>query len=533
MRDARFASLGVRNLETMTEEPIVLAEGARQIDAGIGAAEVKNLKRSTARGAFVSLGGQAATFVLRTGSMVFLARLLTPKDFGLVGMVTAVTGFLGMFKDAGLSMATVQRDSVTHAQTSTLFWINVAVGGGLAIMCVLIAPVLVAFYGEPRLFWVAAASGTSFLFNGAAAQHRAMLQRGMRFLPLAIIDIVSLVSSLMVGVGMALAGTRYWALVAAAVTQQAAGAAGSWLAARWIPGWPRRRSGVRSMLMYGGAITANNIVAYLAFNVDKVLLGRFWGAEALGIYGRAYQLINLPTDNLNSTIGLVAFPALSRVQNDSARLRSYFLKGYGLFLSLVLPITMGCALFAEDIIRVLLGAQWHDAVPIFRLLAPTILAFAVCNQFSWLMQATGRVGRALRIAFVVTPVVILGYALGLPYGPAGVAVGFSASMVLLIAPVILWAKHGTLITAADVLRAVGRPVLSAVLGAAATLALRGLLGLVQPAFLRLVVETAVLFGVYILILLFILKQKEVYLDLLRTTGLWPMGARRNQGGQSQ
>jgi PST family polysaccharide transporter len=516
----------------MTEETTVLAEGARGTDAGLSDAAANDLKRSTTRGAFVSLGGQAATFVLRTGSMVILARLLTPKDFGLVGMVTAVTGFLGMFKDAGLSMATVQRDSVTHAQTSTLFWINVAVGGGLATICVLIAPALVAFYGEPRLFWVTAASGTSFLFNGAAAQHRAMLQRGMRFLPLAIIDIVSLVSSLAVGIGMALAGTRYWALVAAALSQQAVGASGAWLAARWIPGKPRRRSGVRSMLMYGGAVTANGIVGYLAFNADKVLLGRFLGAEALGIYGRAYQLINLPTDNLNSTISLVAFPALSRVQDDPARLRSYFLKGYSLFLSLVFPITVGCALFAEDIIRIFLGAQWHEAVAIFRLLAPTILASAVCNQFYWLMQATGRVGRALRIALVVTPVLILGYALGLPYGPAGVAAGFSASMVLLIVPMILYGKRGTLITAGDIVWAVGRPALSIVLGAAAALALRGFLGLVQPAFLRLVIETAVLFGVYILVLLFILKQKKVYLDLLRAIDLWPMGARRNKGGPS-
>src|SRR5207302_9748284 len=143
-----------------------------------------------------------------------------------------------------------------------------------------------------------------------------------------------------------------------------------------------------SMLWFGGTVTLNNVVVYLAYNVDKVLLGRFWGAEALGVYGRAYQLINLPTENLNSTIGLVAFPALSRVQNDPVRLKSYFLKGYSLFLSLVLPITVACGLFAEDIIRVFLGAQWHEAARIFRLLAPTILAFAVVHPCGWLMQAT-------------------------------------------------------------------------------------------------------------------------------------------------
>ena len=104
------------------------------------------------------------------------------------------------------------------------------------------------------------------------------------------------------------------------------------------------------MLVYGGTVGVNNLVTYLAYNIDKVLIGRFWGAEALGIYGRAYQLINLPNENLHSAIGLVAFPALSRVQNDPTRLANYFLRGYFLFLSLVLPIGIGCALFADDII---------------------------------------------------------------------------------------------------------------------------------------------------------------------------------------
>jgi O-antigen/teichoic acid export membrane protein len=498
--------------------------------AGAAGAVPRDLKRRTTHGAVVMVTGQALNFVLRTGSMVIMARLLTPRDFGLVGMVAAVTGFLGLFRDLGLSMATIQRASITHAQTSTLFWINVLAGGVLALACAALAPALAAFYGEPRLVWVTVALGTSFLFNGSAAQHRAMLQRDMRFLALVTIDIAAVVSNLAVGIAMALAGTGYWALVVSVISAQAVSTMGAWLATRWLPGRPHRRCGIRSMLMYGGAITVTNILAYIAYNADKVLLGRFWGAVPLGIYGRAYQLINLPTENLYTTIGQVAFPALSRVQSEPSRLRNYFLTGYSLFLTLVLPITMACMWFPEDIIHVFLGAKWHEAAGIFRLLAPTILAFALVHPFGWLMQATGRVNHALRISLVVTPVLILGYSLGLGYGPQGVAAGFSASIVVLIVPVILWAKHGTLITAGDVLRAVGRPALSVILGAAATLALRSLLGLVQPAFLRLVVETSVLFGVYGLVLLFILKQKEVYLDLLRTTGLWPMGARRSQEG---
>jgi O-antigen/teichoic acid export membrane protein len=513
----------------MTEEIAVLAGEAEPTEHRVSEAEANVLKRDTTRGALFSIGGQVAGFVLRTGSMVIMARLLTPKDFGLVGMVAAVTGFLGLFRDLGLSMATVQRSSVTNEQTSTLFWVNFGAGAILTILCACLGPVLAAFYNEPRLVWVTAALGTSFLFNGASAQHRAMLQREMRFMALAIIDIVSVVFSLVVGVAMALAGKEYWALVVAAVSAQTIGAIGAWLATRWIPGPPQRRSGVRSMLVYGGTVTLTNILAYAAYNADKVLLGRFWGAVPLGIYGRAYQLINLPTEGLYSTIGQVAFPALSRVQNDPPRLRSYFLKGYSLFLSLVLPITVACGLFAEDIIRVFLGAQWHEAAPIFRLLAPTILAFAAVHPFGWLMQATGRVGRSLRISLMVTPVLIVGYTLGLGNGPEGVAVGFSAAIVLVSVPVILCAKRGTLITGGDALRAAACPALSGVVGAVATLACRGVIDRLQPAILRLIVENSILFGVYLLILLLVLNQKETYIGLMQQTGLWPFSRAKLKG----
>ncbi len=136
------------------------------------------------------------------------------------------------------------------------------------------------------------------------------------------------------------------------------------------------------MIRFGGMATLNGFIVYITYNLEKLLLGRFWGAEALGIYGRAYQLINIPTENLNSAIGGVAFSALSRLQDDPNRFKNYFLNGYSLVVSLTLPITIACALFADDIVLILLGPKWKDAIPIFQLLTPTILAFALVNPFS-------------------------------------------------------------------------------------------------------------------------------------------------------
>jgi O-antigen/teichoic acid export membrane protein len=494
-------------------------------DKPVGDPALHDLKGKTARGALVSAIGQGANFIVRIGSMVVLARLLVPADFGLVGMVTACTGFLGLFRDAGLSMATVQRVSITRAQTSMLFWINLVVGAILAALCTALAPILVAFYHESRLFWVTVVLGLSFVFNGAAAQHRAVLQRNMRFGALALIDIVSLLASIGVGVWMAIGGQGYWALVGMTVCVPVVSVIGVWIAGGWMPDSPRRAVGVRSMLHYGGTVTLNSVIVYLAYNADKVLLGRFWGAETLGIYGRAYQLINLPTENLNSTIGQVAFPALSRLQNDPVRLRNYFLKGYGLFLSLVMPITMACALFAEDIVRVFLGAKWSAAVPVFRLLAPTILSFALINPNAWLLLAIGRAARSLQIALLIAPVVILGYVFGLGHGPTGVAIGFSISTVIIVVPVILWSTHGTSITALDELKVIVRPFLSILVGAGAALAASSLVQVLASPLFRLIVVNAVLFGVYAIVLLFVMGQKKVYIELLQQVGVWPFTGR--------
>ena len=330
---------------------------------------MKDLNQRTIRGGFAKLCGEVVGFVLRMASLVIMARLLDPRDFGLVAMVTAVTGVYGLFISAGLSTATVQRQAITDEQISTLFWINILVGAVLALLCLLTAPMLVRFYNEPRLFWVTVIAATGFIINAAGVQHFALLQRQLRFVALTVIERFSQLVSVIIGITMAIAGFGYWALVAMTIVAPAIATLCVWSITSWAPGLPRRGVGISSMLRFGGTVTLNGLVVYLAYNLEKVLLGRFWGADALGLYGRAYQLINVPTENLNGSIGGVAFSALSRLQNDPIRFRNYFLKGYSLVNSITLPTTMFCALFADDIILLALGPKWTDVVPIFRLLS--------------------------------------------------------------------------------------------------------------------------------------------------------------------
>jgi O-antigen/teichoic acid export membrane protein len=476
---------------------------------------VKDLKEKTIRGGLARICAQGAGFLLRLASLMILARLLGPEDFGLVGMVTVFTGVLTLFRDFGLSSAAIQRTNVTDEQISTLFWINLLVGALLALLAVVMAPVIAAFYHEPRLFGVTVVLATGFLFNSAGVQHGALLQREMRFTALAVINTIGLVIGTVIAIAGAKAGYGYWSLVAMTLALPITNTIGVWLATCWVPGMPHRRAGIRSMVRFGGTVTLNGLVVYVASNFEKVLLGRFWGADVLGIYGRSYQLINIPTDNLNSTAGEVAFAALSRLQEDPRRLRSYFLKGYSLVLALTVPITIACALFANDMIFVLLGPKWMAAAPIFRLLAPTILVFATVNPLGWLMYSLGLVGRSLKMGLFIAPLMIAGYVLGLPYGPTGVAFAYSAVMILWIIPAIAWCVHGTAISFRDVLVTASRPLASSVVAAGLAFGVRLIWGQWLSPLPRLVLECAVLFTVFLAMLLFVAGQKSLYLDLLR------------------
>jgi len=474
-----------------------------------------DLKGKTIRGGLARLSAQGAGFLLRVGSLMVLARLLEPKDFGLVGMVTAFTGVLTLFRDFGLSSAAVQRSTVTEEQVSTLFWINMLVGALLGLLAVAMAPFIAVFYHEPRLFKVTIVLAAGFFFNAAGVQHSALLQRQMRFTALSVINIVSLIVGTAIAIGGAKAGYGYWSLVAMTVTLPIASTIGFWLTAGWVPGMPHRQAGVRSMIRFGGTVTLNGLVVYVANNFEKILLGRYWGVDALGLYGRAYQLVNIPTDNINSSVGEVAFSALSRLQDDPTRLKSYFLKGYSLVLALTLPITTACVLFADDIVVVLLGPKWKDTAAIFRFLGPTIMVFAIANPLSWLLSSIGWVGRNLKIALLIAPTMMAGFVIAMPYGPRGVAFAYSAVLTLWLLPLIAWCVRGTVVSFWDILLTVSRPLVSSIVAGTLAFGLRSVYGSALSPPPRLTIEGAVLLLAFLGILLFVTGQKDFYLSLVR------------------
>ncbi len=284
------------------------------------------LKQRSVRGGAVTLVAQAIKFVLRMGSTVVLARLLSPEDYGLIGMATVVIGFVQLFKDLGLSAATVQKSEINHQQVSTLFWINLIISFAIALLVIALAPLVARFYDEPLLRGITMALAITFIFGGLTVQHQALLQRQMRFAALAKIEIISMLVGVIVAVASAWYGLGYWALVHMQIATVITNAIAVWLSCSWRPGLPSQDSAIKSMLAFGGNLTGFRLVNYFSRNLDNLLIGRYWGSQQLGLYAKAYQLVLLPIEQINSPVNSVALPTLSSLQSEPEKYSKYYYK---------------------------------------------------------------------------------------------------------------------------------------------------------------------------------------------------------------
>lgn len=414
------------------------------------------------------MANQGASFVLGIVSVAVLARLLTPADFGLIAMVTAITGVVTMFKDAGLSMATVQRETVTHEQVSTLFWINIALSIALVVILAALAPVIAWFYGEPRLIWVTLAFAGIFLLGGLSIQHEALLRRQMRFTALAAISTGSMAVAIAAAISAAALGLGYWSLVIQVAVSAAANVVLVWLSCGWRPKRAVRGSGVRPMLAFGGNLTAFTFINYFARNADNVLVGWWWGAGPLGFYSKAYQLLMLPITQINGPMSSVALPALSRLQDDPVRFKRFYFKAIGLMVSLGMPLVAFLFVEARDVILLVLGHQWLPAVPIFRALGVAAFVGTFNVASGWVYTALGRTDRMLKWQLIMTPLTLASFVIGLPWGVLGVAIAFSAVNVVMRLPGLLYCYAGTSITLREFILAIWEPAVASIVAAAAT-----------------------------------------------------------------
>jgi len=451
------------------------------------------LRTRSVRGAALASVVQVLLLALRVVSILVLARLLTPTDFGLVAMVLAVTGVVDTVRGTGLSTATVRWAQVEHRQVSTLFWVNAALSFGFALLAVLISPLLVWFYGEGRLLGITAAIALSQFIDGMSLQHQALLRRQMRFTALYAVRVLAAVASRTLSIGAALLGAGYWALVSHHLTMAVVTSAGSWIASGWRPGLPRPDASVRSMLSFGRRIAMTNVIRNVARYVHDVGIGKFAGTEALGFYSRAYTVLMLPIE-INQPVGLVATSGLSRLQDEPARYRAFFRKALLPPVAIGMPLVAFLLLEADAVILVFLGPQWNETVPIFRALSGMAFVATFAGATQWVYHSGGRADRQLRWWLIELAVVVTAVAVGIRWGAVGVAAAASIAQVAMAPAKIAYCIRFSPLVANDVLGVLWRPALASFAAVGLMWAIGGRIGL--PAWPpAAVAASAALYGV--------------------------------------
>ena len=418
-----------------------------------------NLKSKSIRGGMLMLTSGAANFVITIAATSVLARILLPADFGLLGMVFALTAIAERFKDIGLGRATVQKKEVTHAEVSNLFWLNAAVGIGICLSIVMLSRLIAGFYHEQRLTHVAMALSTTFLFAGVTIQHQALLNRRMRFLATGAIATSSLGVSNIFAIVLALKGFGYWSLVWKEILRSVLVATATWIACPWIPGLPDRKTKVTQQMRFGQHITLFNIVTYFTSSLDQMLLGRFRGATVLGIYRQAFQLIMMPMSQVTSPMHGVSEPLFSSLQDDLPKYRRIYEKTVSMLSLITMPIAAGVFICAQQIVFLFLGQRWSSAVEIVRILALAAFIEPPISTIGFVMVTCGKTARYALIGFLDSAALVLGVSLGVKWGARGVAIGHVAAAYTVFLPFVWWAFKGTPVRLSLWLRAISRPAI--------------------------------------------------------------------------
>jgi O-antigen/teichoic acid export membrane protein len=411
--------------------------------SGVFAGEVTQngvaLKRLAVRGAGAAVLSSALSLGIQIAATVVLARILTPKDFGLVAMVTTFSLLLSNFGTNGITEAIVQHERLDRNQATNLFWINIF--GGVLLSCGFAAAgtMLAKFYAEPQVASVTHVIALSIVFTSVSVVHLALLKRAMRFAALAKNDVASKLISVSISIILGCAGWGYWGLVAGVCALPISTSIGAFILCRWMPGRARRAADTGTMMTFAMCTYGRFGVNYFARNADNLLVGWRFGAPALGFYKKAYDLFSISASQLVSSISVVAVAALSRVRDDSARLRQHLLASMAVMTFVGMWIAGCMTLIGADLIRVLLGPEWVETGRIFVWFAPGIGVMMLYGTHGWIHLSIGRGDRWLRWGLIEWVVTILLFVFAIHWGPRGIAAAWCASFWILTLPAMKFA----------------------------------------------------------------------------------------------
>ncbi len=431
-----------------------------------------DLSRKSLHGGAVSVLAQAINTAVQIGTTICLARLLLPEDFGLIAMVSAVTGFANVLMDLGTRDATVQRPQITQEELNTLFWLTTGLGALFTTLVIVCAPIIAEFYKEDRLIRIAQFWGITFVLNALACQHTAILRRNLMFQKVALIEITANILGAATAVAMAVSGAGYWALVFRPLVAAALTDILIWFNCRWVPGLPGFTGEAKEIVKFGMNITGFTITDYVARSADRVGLGYTVGARELGQYHNAATVYDNALAVVTLPLHTVAVATLSKLKDNLDELRKAWSTALSALAFFAMPAFAILAVIGSDLIILLLGQKWAGAGGILTVYALRGPAHVIERTLGWLHVAAGRADRWMRWGVVSCVVQVMAVLCGLPFGAMGVAISCGICTYILFVPAILYAGQPLHIGSRELMPAIGPPLIGSLVAEAVGFTLR-------------------------------------------------------------
>lgn len=383
-----------------------------------------------ARGGVVTMLGQLGKLTTQLAGVVILSRLITPEDFGLIAMVAVFVGIGELLRDFGMPTAALRANSLSQAQASNFFWANTFLGLIASALLIASTPVVVAIYGQPQLSLVMPVLALAPLLNGAQAQLQVRLARQMKFRAIAISEVSANLIALILACGLALIGAGYWALVAQTLAVAITLLGSRWVLSGWTPSRPMRGVGSRSQLTSGSHFGIAQALTYTASNADTLVIGAQFGSEWAGYYNRAFQLLTVPVNSLLGPLTQVVVPTINSAVKAGQRETDVLLKVQFALGSAIVWIFLVSAATAPQLIPLVLGPNWQESVLLFQIFAigGSVQVFSYISYWAFILGDHGK--HLIYYNLVTKPLAIALMLIGSLFGPLGVALGYSAGLLV-------------------------------------------------------------------------------------------------------
>lgn len=410
-----------------------------------------------------SAGARLASQVLTWAMTIFVIRLLTPADYGLLAMATAFVALAGLVSEVGLGQSIVQQDDLDHKTIQGIFGLTLLIHALVFGVVFLSAPIIAEYYRESRVTAVLRALSFQFLISAFTVVPNAVLQRELEFRKRSLIDFSSAVISGLITLGLAFAGYGVWALVTGSLFSVMWKAVGLNLVTpiRYTPRFVF--ASLKPNVVFGGQITLSGVLWYLFTQADVVIAGRWLGKELLGFYSVGMHLASLFNQRIAGIVNQVAFPMFARLQQDRESVARYALTGIRLLSFVAFPILWGISSVAPEMVATFLGEKWNGAIVAIQALSLVMPLRVIGNFTPNVLQGLGRADILLRNTIWAAILFPIAFLIGVQWGLKGLCTAWLiCSPAVFFQNMLRWAPVIG-VTIPQVLRSMGPPAIAAFL----------------------------------------------------------------------